>query len=365
MKSEISLNDNRYFNLSIGKRVLQSEIFDSKGHIPVYSANVFKPFGYLDKSNIRDFSHNYILWGIDGDFKFNIMKRRSVFATTDHCGIIAILNQAIMPEYLLFVLELQSRLLGFDRTLRPSLAQMRKVIVKIPIDKDGNFDYLAQNLIVQKYRALKEIKEKIATEINELSKATFNVELPKETITLKVEDIFDLAQTTNRSSFTKAFVNSHKGDIPVYSASKNPDDVGYGFIKDGLQNVKYFENILTWNIDGSVGKAFLRKGRFSLSEKAIPLVLKKKWEGLVDYTYVKYLLEQRVLELGFAYSNKAGKSRIRDIGIDLPPKRMNNADVLPDINKQKEIVDKYNQAYVTKDSLIQYLQDLKNISVEI
>jgi len=44
---------------------------------------------------------------------------------------------------------------------------------------------------------------------------------------------------------------------------------------------------------------------------------------------------------------------------------MNNADVLPDINKQKEIADKYNQAYVTKDSLIQYLQDLNNISVEI
>ncbi|MBA7579756.1 hypothetical protein ES708_21632 [subsurface metagenome] len=86
---------------------------------------------------------------------------------------------------------------------------------------------------------------------------------------------------------------------------------------------------------------------------------------MVDYTYVKYLLEQRVLELGFAYSNKAGKSRIRDIGIDLPSKRINNADVLPDISKQKEIVNKYNQAYITKDSLIQYLQDLNNISVEI
>jgi len=362
MKLEVSLSDNKYFNIFIGERVLQSEIFNSKGQIPVYSANVFKPFGYLDKTNIEDFSHDYILWGIDGDFKFNVMKKGSVFATTDHCGAIIILDQSILPEYLLFQLELQGYLLGYDRTLRPSLTKMRKLIVKIPVDKDGNFDCLAQNSIVQKYKALREIREKISTEIDDLSEITFTVELPKETMTLRIDEIFDLEQTTNRSSFTKAFVNGHKGNIPVYSASRNLKNAGYGFIKDNLPDIKYYENILTWNIDGSVGKAFLRNVRFSLSEKVIPLILKKKWEGLIDYTYVKYLLEQKVLELGFAYSNKAGKSRIRDISIEFPFKK---PDVLPDIDKQKAMVVKYSQAYTTKDNLIQYLQDLVSISVEI
>lgn len=29
-------------------------------------------------------------------------------------------------------------------------------------------------------------------------------------------------------------------------------------IQDGLANVKYFENCMTWNIDGSIGKVFIR-----------------------------------------------------------------------------------------------------------
>jgi len=71
MKKEISLANNKYFDISIGKRVIKKEVYKSKGKIPVYSANVFKPFGFLVESNIDDFSHNYLLWGIDGNFEYN------------------------------------------------------------------------------------------------------------------------------------------------------------------------------------------------------------------------------------------------------------------------------------------------------
>ena len=86
-----------------------------------------KPFGYSLKTNITDFSHDHILWGIDGDFKFNIIPKDTKFATTDHCGAVKILDQAIIPEYLIFELELKGHLLGYDRTLRPSLDKMRKL----------------------------------------------------------------------------------------------------------------------------------------------------------------------------------------------------------------------------------------------
>ena len=68
--------------------------------------------------------------------------------------------------------------------------------------------------------------------------------------TVKIEDIFDLSIKTNSSKFTKNFINKHKGKIPVYSASKFPETVDYGYVKDHLKNILYFENCLTWNIAG-------------------------------------------------------------------------------------------------------------------
>ena len=125
MKMEISLSDSDYFEIFIGKRILKFEVFNSRGNIPVYSANVMKPFGFLEESNIDDFSVDYVLWGIDGNFEFNIIPRGIRFATTDHCGAIKIKDENILPEYLLYELELQRHIKGFDRTLRSSLANMK------------------------------------------------------------------------------------------------------------------------------------------------------------------------------------------------------------------------------------------------
>jgi len=364
MKKEIFLSDTNYFDIFIGKRILKSEVFNSKGNIPAYSANVFEPFGFLTKSNINDFTCNYVLWGIDGKFEFNIISRGIQFATTDHCGGVKIKDRNILPEYLLYELELQSHIKGFDRTLRSSLANMKDIVVRIPVNKKGGFDKKAQEKTINKYMAIKSIKENLKSETSEVEKITLDIKLPENAMTLTINDIFDLTHSTNSSKFTKAFVHKNPGNIPVCSASKNPDDISYGYVKDNLPYVKYFKDILTWNIDGSVGKAFFRKGKFTLSEKVIPLILYDKWTGLIDYKYVKYVLEKKAVEQGFAFSNKAGKSRIKDIEIEIPAFKK-KGDLIPDIKKQKELAKEYEEIYDIKDNLVQYLQGLNEISVEI
>lgn len=364
MKKEISLSDSAYFDIFIGKRILKSEVFNSKGNIPLFSANVLKPFGFLEESNIEDFSINYVLWGIDGKFEFNVIHRDIKFATTDHCGAIKIKDKNILPEYLLYQLELQSHIKGFDRTLRSSLSNMQDIVVSIPTDRKGVFDVKIQNMIVQKYRAIKSIKENLKSETNEISKITLDIKPPKEVMVLTIEDLFDLKKSTNSSKFTKDFVYKNLGSVPVYSASKNPNDISYGYVKDGLPDIKYFEDILTWNIDGSVGMAFFRKGKFTLSEKVIPLILQDKWVGLIDYTYVKYCLEKKAVEQGFAFSNKAGKSRIKDIEIEIPAFKK-NGDLIPNIKNQKELAKEYEEIYEIKDKVVQYLQGLNEITVDI
>lgn len=143
-KKKVSLSDKALFTLSLGKRLLKKDFITAKGDIPVYSANVFEPFVYTDKSNITDFSKAYVLWGIDGEFSFNVMERGTIFASTDHCGTIKILDDQIDPYYLAYIMEETRHKYGFDRGLRASLTNMKAFNIDIPIKPDGSFDLDAQ-----------------------------------------------------------------------------------------------------------------------------------------------------------------------------------------------------------------------------
>lgn len=71
---------------------------------------------------------------------------------------------------------------------------------------------------------------------------------------------------------TKKFVNMHKGEIPVYGSTMNPEAVSYGYIKDNLKGIKYFDNCLTINRNDSAGFLFYRKKRFTINSDVTPLI---------------------------------------------------------------------------------------------
>jgi hypothetical protein len=158
-----------------------------------------------------------------------------------------------------------------------------------------------------------------------------------EYINKKVSDICDLSITTNKSFLTRNYVLAHPGSIPVYGASKFIDEVGYGYIQDNLSNMKYFEDCLTWNIDGSIG-LFFRKGRFSLSEKVIPLIVKDEMLSQISIDYLKHTILSEVSKNPFTYTNKGGKSKLGEIIIKIP-----TSDGLPDLNKQTDIANYYEE----------------------
>ena len=79
---EVSLSDEKFFDLFIGKRILKKDIRNNdKNLIPVYSANPLVPFGHVRESNITVFDSDFVIWGIDGKFEFNIMRKGEKFAT--------------------------------------------------------------------------------------------------------------------------------------------------------------------------------------------------------------------------------------------------------------------------------------------
>lgn len=178
---------------------------------------------------------------------------------------------------------------------------------------------------------------------------------------LKLKEIFDLSQKTNSSKFTKTFIEQNSGTIPVYSASDNENLVGYGYVKDNLSSIRYFENCMTWNIDGSIGQVFIRKGRFSLSEKVIPLILFKEYKNKLNDLFLKIIIENQAIEENFGFTNKAGKDKLGNIVLKIPI--LSNGEF--DIIAQENIIEKYNLINDLKLKVAEYKQTIKTIKVKI
>ena len=128
---KVRLSNTQKFSLSIGKRVLDSEL-QTQGTIPVYSANVKKPFGYIDKELLEDYESDSVLWGIDGDFMVGFMPKGTAFYPTDHCGILRVTSDDIVPKILSFALENEGKKVGFRREYRASLERVRNLQIPLP-----------------------------------------------------------------------------------------------------------------------------------------------------------------------------------------------------------------------------------------
>ena len=129
----MSFDDKRYFTLMIGRRVLNSELVEG-GHIPVFSANVFEPFGYADDllKGFDDFTSDSILWGIDGDFMVSFYAKGHAFYPTDHCGVLRVITDRVHPRYMARVLEREGKQAGFSRSYRASLDRVGRITFDVP-----------------------------------------------------------------------------------------------------------------------------------------------------------------------------------------------------------------------------------------
>ena len=125
------LSDSEKFSLSIGKRVLNSEL-NPNATIPVYSANVKIPFGYIDKECLKDYESDSVLWGIDGDWMVGFMPRGRAFYPTDHCGILRVKDDSVNARILSFGLESEGKKAGFRREYRASLDRVADLKIPLP-----------------------------------------------------------------------------------------------------------------------------------------------------------------------------------------------------------------------------------------
>ncbi len=128
---KLSLADRDSFDVFIGKRVLNKQLVPG-GTVPVYSANVIDPFGYIDELLIKDFSVPSVLWGIDGDWMTNYIPAGKEFYPTDHCGYLRCKTSKVNPRYMVHILETEGKKLGFSRSYRASIDRICGITFTVP-----------------------------------------------------------------------------------------------------------------------------------------------------------------------------------------------------------------------------------------
>lgn len=128
----LRLSDSKIFNLLIGRRVVSNEIVQN-GQYKVVSANVHDEFGRINHSVLDDFSIPSVLWGIDGDWMVNYIEKDILFAPTDHCGVIRVLDETeIIPKYLTYPLLKAGEQERFSRANRASTERIRALSITVP-----------------------------------------------------------------------------------------------------------------------------------------------------------------------------------------------------------------------------------------
>lgn len=276
----ISLADKSLFDLFIGERLLKKDHIEPIGEIPAYSANVFTPFVYTNKSNITDFSVPHVLWGIDGNFDFNVIAQGIEFATTDHCGAIRIKSDKIDPKFLTHMLGEIKHIYGFDRGLRASLMNMKRVELDIPVDANGNINILVQKTIAEQFEFIAQLKSELLNWREQVSNANVIVDIGGYPMRMMpLSDVLDIVKGT--SKYTRKYGNVNKGKYPVYSASSTTP-------LTHIDSFDYDGEYLSWSTNGFAGIVTILSGKFSINGDRGLLL--PKAENL-DIHYLKYTLE--------------------------------------------------------------------------
>jgi len=173
----------------------------------------------------------------------------------------------------------------------------------------------------------------------------------------EVVELFDIKK--GKGKYTKKYGNQNKGDYPVYSASNNNP---LTFINTYDFDGRY----LTWATNGFAGYIKIIDGKFSIN--ADRALLRPK-NNLINIDYIKIFLEPQLRNLAKGRKGEKGKDEftkvyptmIVNIEIYLPIDDNRNID----IEKQQEIIDRYNVIQEIKNQVSEYREKIQEIKIEI
>lgn len=160
----VNLGDEALFKLIIGKRVLKKNIYQNRQGVPLFSANIRNPFGFVHTANAGNLKFGGCLWSIDSDFDCRGVAAGESYSITDHCGQVEICSDQIDPHYLARQIRQSGFDQGFNRDYRPSLGIMATLELDLPANNKGEFDLV----IMQEWTAFQEEIDRVGEDLEKL-----------------------------------------------------------------------------------------------------------------------------------------------------------------------------------------------------
>lgn len=121
-----------------------------------------------------------LLLGIDGDWMVNIIPANKPFYPTDHCGVLRIKTDDILPKYMALALQIEGEFERFSRSNRASTQRISNLIIQVPSVAD-------QQSIVD---VIEDIDKKISAEQN-LGNAQNDAQERIEKLTAERKELID------------------------------------------------------------------------------------------------------------------------------------------------------------------------------
>ena len=333
-----NFSNNKNFDLSIGKRVVTSDI-SKNGKIPIYSANVNEVFGYSESTlpSLTDFKLPSVLWGIDGDWNVGYIKENIKFFPTDHCGVLRIKTDELIPKYVMYALEYEGIQSRFSRSNRASTQRVKDLIIQAPSISE---------------------QKKIVSELdeydNKIRKINQNIKELDEKINTKFKEMFvgkGISTSKINSLCSELYAG---GDTPIQTSKKQDDEYKYPIYSNGTKNAgllyysKYYKTAkeaLTISARGTIGYTQIRKPNFTAVVRLIVMVPNEK----VNIQYLKSAIDYMDIN---KTGNGAGQLTVPDFA---------NMNIILPERKEQDIFAKYaSDIYKKIDKLEQELIEIDN-----
>lgn len=279
-----------------------------------------------------------------GDHTKEVYIRDFPFSVLDNVKVLKLRNEykgKILLDFIILNWKPRMPSLGYARHWKVA----KEVMIDVPIDEAGNFDKDSQIIFINKQAKISKLKKGLSDIQKSISNFYIDFEMG-EYLEVPLDDVFVFPGTN--SKITRSFCDINEGDIPVYASSKNEKST-LGFIKNNIKGVKYYNDCLSWNRNGSVGYVFIRDGVFSANEDHRAMIIKEEYKDLLDKRFLKFEIERKLLLEGFSFLKKCGVDKIKKVEIKIPIKSKENP--IFDLEKQIEISNKHTELEETRSKI--------------
>ena len=334
------------------------------GVYPVYSSKTDGD-GVFASIDTYDYDGEYLTWSTDG-YAGIPFYRKGKFSCTDHCGILKPLKnfpyEQISFEYLQTQLNFKNLRLGYgNQRVKVNQVKNANIKIKIPILKDGTFDLEKQKELAKLYKDVEKNKQVLLDKAEKLKKLKIVVEEKKaqQYAEIKFNDMFSLSRG---KIISKPYILGHSGEYPVYSTQQGV----YGYIDTYMKEGQF----LLWNTDGLAGYIKKTDGKFSFTNIVGIMIPTQEIDMTnISLDYLKWYLEpifrkHRKGRMGINGKNeytKLNSTMITQLDISIPIPV--NEDGSFNLDRQKELAQKYASIETIKDEICKQIKTLTNIVV--